>query len=105
MPGYLVSPRSYASGISMSPISGLDSGNVQLAISELFDKYISTELKSVNVYADDDSRAASITSPTEGQITYLLSNKMVEVYSGSSWIPVGSPDDYSLVVSQRMFTE
>jgi len=105
MPGYLVTPESSASGVSLSPISGLTSGNVQSAINELLNKNTSTELKSVNVYADAAARTTAIPSPTEGQITYLLSTKMVEVYSGTAWIPVGSPDDYSLIVAQRMFTE
>lgn len=105
MPGYLVAPAASASGVSISPIAGLTSGNVQAAISELLNKNTSVELKSINVYADATARSTAISSPTTGQVTYLNSTKSLEAYNGTSWVGVALPDDYSLVVAQRMFTE
>ena len=105
MPGYLVNPVLNAASISITPISGMSSGNVQSAINELVNKDISISAKSINVYLDSSARSTAMPSPTAGQVTYLTSTNSLEVYNGSSWAAVSTPNDYNLVVAQRMFTE
>lgn len=105
MPGYLVTPSASASGVSISPIAGLTSGTVQAAISELLNKNTSVELKSVNVYSTAVARSTALPSPTIGQVTYITTTKSLEAFDGTGWVGVALPDDYNLVVAQRMFTE
>lgn len=43
-------------------------------------------MQGVLVFADSTARAAAITSPQEGQTTYLKDTDVIQVYSGSAWV-------------------
>jgi len=42
------------------------------------------------VFADSTARASAITSPVEGQFSFLTSNDTVEFYDGSAWVELAS---------------
>jgi hypothetical protein len=46
-------------------------------------------MQGVLVFADAAARTAAITSPQEGQMSYLKDTNSVESYSGSAWVAVG----------------
>jgi hypothetical protein len=46
-------------------------------------------MQGVLVFADAAARTAAITSPQEGQMSYLKDTDSVESYSGSAWVAVG----------------
>jgi len=46
-------------------------------------------MQGVNVFANAAARTAAITSPQEGQMSYLKDTDSVESYSGSAWVAVG----------------
>lgn len=46
-------------------------------------------MQGVNVFASAAARSAAITSPQEGQMSYLKDTDSVESYSGSAWVAVG----------------
>lgn len=46
-------------------------------------------MQGVNVFADAAARTAAITSPQEGQMSYLKDTNSTEYYSGSAWVAVG----------------
>lgn len=105
MPGYLTNPGTSATSVGIQAISGITSTTVQGALQELLNKNTSVELKAVNVYANAAARSTALPSPTTGQVTYLTSTKVLEAYDGAAWVGVSLPDEYGLIVSQRMFTE
>ena len=39
----------------------------------------------VNVFADSSARSSSITSPSEGMVSYLQDTNALEVYTGAAW--------------------
>jgi len=43
-------------------------------------------MQGVLVFADATARSAAITSPQEGQTTYLKDTDVIQVYSGSAWV-------------------
>ena len=43
-------------------------------------------MQGVLVFADAAARSAAITSPQEGQTSYLKDTDVIQVYSGSSWV-------------------
>jgi hypothetical protein len=43
-------------------------------------------MQGVLVFADAAARATAITSPQEGQTTYLKDTDVIQVYSGSAWV-------------------
>jgi hypothetical protein len=45
----------------------------------------------VAIFADSGARAAAITSPTKGNVTYLQDVDRVERWNGSAWVPVSEP--------------
>jgi hypothetical protein len=45
--------------------------------------------QAVMVFADDAARGSAIPSPSEGMVTYREDDDLVEVYNGSSFVPVG----------------
>jgi len=45
--------------------------------------------QSVMVFAGTAARGSAIPSPTEGMVTYRSDDDTVEVYNGSSFVPVG----------------
>jgi len=47
-------------------------------------------MQGVNVFADATARSAAITSPQEGQMSYLKDTNSTEYYSGSAWVAVGA---------------
>jgi hypothetical protein len=46
-------------------------------------------MQGVWVFADAAARTAAVTSPEEGNMSYLSDTNSVEYYSGSSWVAVG----------------
>lgn len=59
-------------------------------------------MQGVLVFADAAARTAAITSPQEGQMSYLKDTNSVESYSGSAWVAVGggtSPINPNLVIN------
>ena len=48
-------------------------------------------MQGVLVFADAAARSAAITSPQEGQVSYLKSDDGIYTYSGSAWISAGLP--------------
>lgn len=51
----------------------------------------------VMVFADSAARAAAITSPQEGMITYLKDTNSTEYYSGSAYVAVGASGGMTLI--------
>ena len=47
-------------------------------------------MQGVNVFADAAARTAAITSPQEGQMSFLKDTNSTEYYDGSSWVAVGA---------------
>lgn len=47
-------------------------------------------MQGVNVFASAAARTAAITSPQEGQMSYLKDTDSTEYYSGSAWTAVGA---------------
>jgi hypothetical protein len=45
-------------------------------------------MQGVNVFADAAARTAAITSPQEGQMSFLKDTNSTEYYSGSAWVAV-----------------
>lgn len=45
--------------------------------------------QSVIVFASSSERSSTLTSPTEGMITYLSDTNALEYYTGSAWAAVG----------------
>jgi hypothetical protein len=48
-------------------------------------------MQGVLVFADAAARSAAVTSPQEGQVSYLKSDDGIYTYSGSAWISAGLP--------------
>jgi hypothetical protein len=46
-------------------------------------------MQGVLVFADAAARTAAITSPQEGQVSYLKDTDVIQTYSGSTWATVG----------------
>jgi heat shock protein HslJ len=46
-------------------------------------------MQGVNVFADAAARTAAITSPEEGQMSYLKDTNSTEYYTGSAWVAIG----------------
>jgi hypothetical protein len=46
-------------------------------------------MQGVNVFANAAARTAAITSPQEGQMSFLKDTNSTEYYSGSAWVAVG----------------
>jgi hypothetical protein len=47
-------------------------------------------MQGVWVFADAAARTAAVTSPEEGNMSYLKDTNSTEYYSGSAWVPVAS---------------
>jgi hypothetical protein len=47
-------------------------------------------MQGVNVFASAAARSAAITSPQEGQMSYLKDTNSTEYYDGASWVAVGA---------------
>ena len=58
------------------------------------------DLVGVLPFADSAARSAAITSPTDGQFTYLQDTNTPEFYNGSSYVPVGTDPGLTLITSQ-----
>ncbi len=57
------------------------------------------------VWADAAARTTGISSPAEGQLSYLKDTDQVEVYDGSAWTAVGaSPDSENAVIANHVFS-
>ncbi len=51
--------------------------------------------QAVCVFADSSARSTAISSPAEGQVSYLKDTNSVEVYDGSAWVAVGGGVEWS----------
>ena len=59
-------------------------------------------MQGVLVFADAAARTAAITSPQEGQMSYLKDTDSVQSYSGAAWVAVGggtSPINPNLIIN------
>jgi hypothetical protein len=54
--------------------------------------------QAVMVFADAAARAAGITSPSEGMVTYLADSNSLFLYDGSNWVSA-SPDPIGLIIA------
>jgi hypothetical protein len=54
-------------------------------------------MQGVNVFADAAARTAAITSPQEGQMSYLKDTNSTEYYSGAAWAAIGSSGGMTLL--------
>lgn len=54
-------------------------------------------MQGVNVFASAAARTAAITSPQEGQMSYLKDTDSTEYYTGSAWTAVGSGGGMTLL--------
>jgi hypothetical protein len=54
-------------------------------------------MQGVNVFANAAARTAAITSPQEGQMSYLKDTNSTEYYSGSAWVAVGGSGGMTLL--------
>jgi hypothetical protein len=77
MPGYLVPAQSASN--PFTPTTLIASTTVNDAINEL-------SRKTVNVFANASARSASITSPTNGMISYLTDVNAIQTYNGTAWV-------------------
>jgi hypothetical protein len=57
--------------------------------------------QAVATFSNAAARTAAITSPIEGQLTYLQDVKRYQSWNGTSW---SSPDDLTLILSQTIGT-
>jgi hypothetical protein len=53
-------------------------------------------MQGVLVFADAAARTAAITSPQEGQTSYLKDTDVVQTYSGAGWVTVGGSSSLNL---------
>jgi len=51
-------------------------------------------MQGVWVFANATARTAAVTSPQEGNMSYLSDTNSVEYYSGSAWVAVGGSSDF-----------
>jgi len=61
-------------------------------------------MQGVNVFADAAARTAAITSPQEGQMSYLKDTNSTEYYSGSAWVAVGAAGGGMTLLSTTTFS-
>lgn len=61
-------------------------------------------MQGVWVFADAAARTAAVTSPQEGNMSYLKDTNSVEFYSGSAWTAVGGTGKIKQVVSTNYST-
>jgi hypothetical protein len=61
-------------------------------------------MQGVLVFADAAARTAAITSPQEGQMSFLKDTNSTEYYSGSAWVAVGGsvPESYGLSAGKNV---
>jgi hypothetical protein len=52
-------------------------------------------MQGVWVFADAAARTAAVTSPQEGNMSYLKDTNSIEYYSGSAWVASGSIPSYA----------
>ena len=52
-------------------------------------------MQGVLVFADDAARTAAITSPEEGQMSFLKDTNSTEYYSGAAWVAVAGSSSYT----------
>jgi hypothetical protein len=62
-------------------------------------------MQGVLVFADATARSAAITSPQEGQTSYLKDTDAIQVYSGSAWVTKSAAGDIGqILISTASFT-
>jgi hypothetical protein len=62
-------------------------------------------MQGVLVFADATARSAAITSPEEGQTSYLKDTDVIQVYSGSAWVTKsGGGNVGQVLISTASFT-
>ena len=58
------------------------------------------------VYDDASDRSSEISSPAEGQLSYLKDDDTLYTYSGAAWVAVGGsgdPENENLIVGLEAF--
>jgi len=61
-------------------------------------------MQGVNVFANAAARTAAITSPQEGQMSYLKDTNSTEYYTGSAWVAVGGSSGALALVKRATFS-
>lgn len=61
-------------------------------------------MQGVWVFADAAARTAAVTSPQEGNMSYLKDTNSTEYYSGSAWVAVGASGGMTQISSTAMST-
>lgn len=61
-------------------------------------------MQGVNVFANAAARTAAITSPQEGQMSYLKDTDETQYYTGSAWVSVGGASGLNLVSTTTIGT-
>ena len=61
-------------------------------------------MQGVNVFANAAARTAAITSPQEGQMSYLKDTNSTEYYSGSAWVAVGGSTSGMTLIKRAAFS-
>ena len=61
-------------------------------------------MQGVNVFADAAARTAAITSPQEGQMSFLKDTNSTEYYSGSAWVAVAGASGGMTLISTTTLT-
>ena len=59
-------------------------------------------MQGIWVFADAAARTAAVTSPQEGNMSFLKDTNSTEYYSGSAWVAVGSASGLTLIKSQTI---
>jgi hypothetical protein len=57
-------------------------------------------MQGVWVFADAAARTAAVTSPQEGNMSYLQDSDVVQYYSGSAWVSVGGSPGLTKIATQ-----
>jgi len=62
--------------------------------------------QAVTVFADSSARSTAISSPAEGQVSYLKDDDKMYTYSGAAWVEVGGsgdPENANLIIGLGLF--
>jgi hypothetical protein len=61
-------------------------------------------MQGVLVFADATARTAAITSPEEGQVSFLKDTNSTEYYDGSAWVAIGGGSSGMTLISRTSFS-
>lgn len=60
--------------------------------------------QAVMVFADSAARGSAIPTPTEGMVTYLEDTNLLEVFTGTSFVPVAEEADLTTLIPKSTVT-